>query len=639
MLQSPLPIFDDEIIPNWQEWVAISATRNWMSEDPLLDWLDVYGKDHGFTKDSEEPDFIEEADFTEFIKRKGVQFEARVIELLDAKIQKAGFDPIVVLSRESHGPRTSAGYAETLRLMRLATPAIAQAVLWDPERGTYGACDLLVRSDILHHFCEDVVTYTEAAFPAPRIGLSDRHYVVVEIKFRSFKLDSQGEADNSAGQYKAQLALYNAALGEMQGCAPPKAFFLGRGWEKGSGKSQQKKGHCLDRLIPVTLPIQPQFRSQSIDWLAEAIQAVRWIRKVRYEGAGWQALPEPSNDWLRPNMKNHRDAPWTKAKAKIAEATGEPTKLWNVGLPTRNALVEARSSDWRAPDFRIDLALPSPGSTADRLNAMVEVNRRTEAPFHHPPQVDWETGHWQRPEPLEFFVDFETTSNLDDSFENLPEIGGQPLIFMIGCGHYEPTDEPGAQRWVFKVFYAEALTEAEEKRIVFDWYRHMEAVRARIPGAPARPKVFHWSPAETRSYSIGNDSAFERHLRPEGWPDPNWYDFLNNVVKQRGTSNAFYVKDAWGFGLKAIGKALFKHGHVQTEWKDGPADGLAAMGGSWACYEKARELKMPVLNVVFEDRRGHSRLFYQEVVDYNEVDCRVMAECIGFLRSLVPRPG
>jgi hypothetical protein len=279
------------------------------------------------------------------------------------------------------------------------------------------------------------------------------------------------------------------------------------------------------------------------------------------------------------------------------------------------------------------------------LMQMLLINRNSNGPLHHPPVIDWVREEWAEPETLEFFVDFETTSNLDDDFSSLPKAGGQPLIFMIGCGHWEPMADnlgdhrewmldPTKRRWVFQVFYTESLTEAEEKRIIFEWYRYMEEVRARTPGAPDRPKVFHWSPAETRTYSMGSDSAFVRHLQPAGWPDPNWYDFLGNVVKQKGTSNAFYIKGTWGFGLKAIGKGLHKHGCIQTLWADGPADGLAAMGGSWACYRFAQRLGIPVTDVVFKDVAGNPHHLFREVIDYNEIDCRVMAESIMYIRSL-----
>jgi len=634
-----------KIEPDWLTWVSATKTRNWVEEDPLLDWLDLYGSANGFTKDTEQTTFIVEADFSEFVKRKGQEFEARVCELIDVRLKQAGVEPIVRVAKDGLDAKSRERWLETVAKMENGSPVIAQGVLWDWERGTYGVPDLLVRSDLLHHLCDEDLDYTEAREGAPTLGLSGSHYVVVDIKFRTFHLASNWEADNSASHYKVQLALYNAALGVLQGYTPPKAFFIGRGWEKGTGGNSNKSTSCLSRLIPVSLPEQAQHRRPSINWLDMAMEAVQWVQMVRQEGQSWQVLPTPSNRWLYPNMKNGKDAPWHGAKKNISEAIGEPTQIWNLGIEARNALIEVQAADWRDPAFRLDIAVSGQGATAERLREMLRINRSTEGPLYHPQSVEWAREEWAVPEPLEFFVDFETTSNLDDDFSSLPNAGGQPLIFMIGCGHWEPkAEDPGddgqwmlhanRRRWVFRVFYTESLTEAEEKRIIFEWCQYMEEVRERTPGAPERPKVFHWSPAETSTYSMGASSAFVRHLHPAGWPDPNWYDFLGNVVKQKGTSNAFYVKGTWGFGLKAVGKGLHRHGFIETLWMDGPADGLAAMGGSWACYRVARESGMPITDVVFEDVAGNAHHLFREVIDYNEIDCRVMAESIMFIRSL-----
>jgi hypothetical protein len=41
------------------------------------------------------------------------------------------------------------------------------------------------------------------------------------------------------------------------------------------------------------------------------------------------------------------------------------------------------------------------------------------------------------------------------------------------------------------------------------------------------------------------------------------------------------VTGAFGFGLKAIARAMAAQGLIETTWEDGPADGLGAMVGAW----------------------------------------------------------
>jgi hypothetical protein len=39
---------------DWDDWVSASSTRNHVLDQPLLDWLECHGEEHGFTKDGAE---------------------------------------------------------------------------------------------------------------------------------------------------------------------------------------------------------------------------------------------------------------------------------------------------------------------------------------------------------------------------------------------------------------------------------------------------------------------------------------------------------------------------------------------------------------------------------------------------------
>jgi hypothetical protein len=218
---------------------------------------------------------------------------------------------------------------------------------------------------------------------------------------------------------------------------------------------------------------------------------------------------------------------------------------------------------------------------------------------------------WSQPAPLEFFVDFETVSNLDDDFALLPEMNGQPAIFMIGCGHIE------AGAWQFTCFTAAELSQAAERRAIDTWFAHMAEVTARLaPGT--RPTAFHWSAAEVSALETAFNSARMRH--PDNtWPEPNWFDLLSRVVRAEPVT----VRGAHGFGLKDVARAFHSLGLIETLWGDGPADGLGAMTGAWWCDRKARSLGIPMAKLDL----------MQEVAAYNEVDCRVMWEVLSYLRA------
>ena len=82
------------------------------------------------------------------------------------------------------------------------------------------------------------------------------------------------------------------------------------------------------------------------------------------------------------------------------------------------------------------------------------------------------------------------------------------------------------------------------------------------------------------------------------------------------------VRGAHDFGLKAVTKSMRALGLIETEWGDGPADGLGAMVGAWWCAGEAEQRGSSLIDVEL----------MREIRDYNEVDCKVMMEIVSHLR-------
>ncbi len=87
------------------------------------------------------------------------------------------------------------------------------------------------------------------------------------------------------------------------------------------------------------------------------------------------------------------------------------------------------------------------------------------------------------------------------------------------------------------------------------------------------------------------------------------------------------MRGPMGFGLKTVARSLKAHGLIETEWPDGVTDGLGAMVAAWWCADAARMQAVCLSNVGL----------MAEVSAYNEVDCRVMMEAVGYLRERVAR--
>jgi len=588
-----LPDSDDA----WHDWVSATRTRNFLEDDPLLDWLALYGADHGFTPDDQLPGYDVRTDMRDFIFGKGIAFEAAVVALIREQL------PTV---RIADGPQDSRDLSKaqaTNDAMREGVPVIEQAVLMDPRLRTYGVADLLVRSDRLNDLVPDTLTDGEATIPSPALN-TPWHYRVVDIKFRTLKLLRDGGCAPDAAHYMAQVWIYNEALARILGMTPAASFLLGRSWEQGKNN---RGDSCFERLARVDH--DRQITDDRGPLSTATLAAVEWVRRLRREGAGWSPLPTPSVPELYPHARHAQDQPWHAAKAQISAELQELTLLPGMNPQLRRHAHAQHILRWDDP--RASGAALGVTRGPEKTDAVLLINRDSPELLVAPERIEQADPAWRSPAPAEFYVDFETVSNLADDFSRLPQIGGQPLIFQIGCGWLED----GA--WRFEQWTTKRLTEPDEAAIIDAWLAFMQARLTARGLSWTDARVYHWSAAEASFLVNAYNSARERH--PErSWPDPPWFDLLTLLVRPEPVT----VTGAFGFGLKAIASGMHGAGLIETTWTDGPTDGLGAMIGAWWCDTEAERtgVTLPEIELMVETGR------------YNEVDCRSMAEVLAWLR-------
>ncbi len=325
----------------WDTWVSAGKTRNYLTDDPLLDWLGLFGEKNGFEKDTEYEGYDENLEFLPLLFRKGREFEDKVVAYLE---DMHGASNFVLLGDSYKHSWNEAKAEETFDLMKQGVPFILQAVLWNPQNRTFGMPDLLVRSDWLNKITEDnSITESDETEPSPVLG-GDWHYRVVDIKFSTLRFNAANEylldSHGSQKAYKAQLAIYNRALGRLQEFEPPQAYLLGRKWIYKKGKEEFKAEHSMERLAPVN------FSGQDEKFYGKAEEAVEWFRMVRDKGSEWHVYPEPSVPKLFPNAKNNNCYPWDRAKSEIVEQLKDVTQLWQVGVKERKQAHELGITTW-----------------------------------------------------------------------------------------------------------------------------------------------------------------------------------------------------------------------------------------------------------------------------------------------------
>jgi predicted RecB family nuclease len=539
----------------WLEWVSASKGRNFVLGEPLLDWLDLYGSDKGFVPDNELPGYDERFDFGSRIMNQGNAFEAAALRWLEER-----FD-MVSVSTGWRDTRDRAAAERTFQAMMEGREIISQAVLWNPQTRTYGAPDLLVRSDVLNRLVPGTLSEEGTVIAAPALDGAGYHYRVVDIKISTLHLSADGHAKaGDHGPFLTQLWIYNDALGRLQGFTPPSAYLLGRSTILGGVRSTS----ALDRLGRVD---RDHVLKGGVTLAAHAAQACAWIRRVRSEGRNWDVLPEPSVPELTPHPKNDESSSWGGAKGQIISELG--------------------------------LRDPKPVTS----------------PLVLPTRVHANEGLWRRPVPAEFYVDFETTLDLYDDFAAFPEKGAAPLIYMTGCGWLEDPLDPAT--WQFRCFVADRLTEEDEARMLDAWIAFMRETCEERGTTLKDARLFHWHWAEPSFLETAYNSSVVRHGQHD-WASLPWVDLLHALFK----AEPILVGGTSGYGLKEIARALHAEGIIDTLWSDGVGGGMEAMAGAWWADAEAAKTG------------GSMRDFdvMEAIERYNEIDCRVMAEILAWLR-------
>jgi len=579
---------------DWVTWVSATDTLNFCADDPLLDWLDLYGEAAGLVRDDQDSRYDPRTDFVAFRLRKAREFEGVVMAYLHERFS------VVPIANEPRDARNRDAVRRTWAALGEGAEIVAQAVLWNAESQTYGVPDLLVRSDVLSRLVPGAISPEDAAVVAPHLPGARWHYRVVDIKCTTLRLLKDGRAGSQHHEQKVQLWIYNRALGRIQGLTPPSGYLLGRKWNNGKERGRS----ALERLARVDQD------EKGLDDLARA--ACTWVRRVRTEGGGWQVLPEPSHEDLRPTMRrgHGEDYPWHQAKERIGVAIDDLMMVPRVSRSLRADALARGISRWTDPTCTAAALRIVGAKNPMVVDAVLQANRSEGDPVL-PARVTANEALWRVPALAEFYLDFETVNDLDDDCSRFPEAGGQTLIFMIGCGHLS---ESG---WQFRVFTVDRIAEPEEARIIGGWLDHMRKVCAARGTTLDTARLFHWSPAEESTLTEAYNSAAARHGFPP-WDDLPWVDLLSRVVKEEPVS----VRGAFGFGLKAVAKALRRHGLIETEWTDGPTDGLGAMVGAWWCDHEAARKGVPMTDLDL----------MRDIERYNEVDCKVMSDVLAFFR-------
>lgn len=560
-----------------RSWISPSHLRNYLLKDGLSDWLSLSHRG---------PPRI--SPWTQFLMKKGIDFEQSIIKELQRTF------PFVQVSYSKEDIQSYNKFEETLNLLQNGVPLIYQGVLHDQKDRVFGSPDLIIRSDWLNRIVPETLSLEEEKLPS--LFSPKFHYRIVEIKFITLHLRSNGINLLNSGNlkyYKSQVIFYNQILGNLQNYTPPECYILGRGYTYTKNGISYGESSAFKKLGVVNV------MGLDEDYQGKIEKAKDWIKRLRKNGKKWKIFPVPSVPELYPNMASTNDT-YREEKLSIAQELADITLIWQCGVKNREKAFENGVTRWDDKRCSASLLGHKGKIIAPIVDLILKFNRGEIEPRELviPKKIINNLHNWQTQSKVELYLDIETMSNIFDSFDFIPHIGGISLITLIGV--YVIDD----RKRYYRYFHLSDLTiQAEEEMMIkfSTWFQQFD-----------NPLIFHWGTCDSSRIEL-NLLRYNLSL-----PAFSWVNML-----QIFRSEPILVKGVFSFSLKEIAKGMTRHGLIEVAWPEECQSGFSEMILTWNLYQKNKELNIPIT---------HSPHF-ESILAYNRVDCQAIAEIVKYLRS------
>ena len=569
---------------NVKQKIHATDLKNYMQKDPIVDLLKKSNNiciPKGGADNSN--------GFTTFIMNKGCEFEEKLVKYInDYKCKVI-----------SVGSYCEENITKTINLMRQGVPIIHSAPLKNNFNNTGGTADLLVRSDYLHKIINECpLSANEQKIKSPKLGFHF-HYVVIDIKFTTIPLRSDGRHILNSGMfpsYKAQTLIYNDALSHIQGYKSRYTYILGRRWKYNNRYGNFFSLECLDKLGVIDYQ---GVDKNYINRTKEAVKLIKIINETKIKDI--KGSPPLG---VYPNMCIDAGI-WNKEKQIIADNIGDITTLWFCGPKNRDIALKNGITSWRNKRCN-SKTVGIKGVRAKTLNAIIKINHQNKIKIM--PKKIKNTLIRKYDTISEIYVDFETLSDIFSPFTELPKQEKTDMIFMIGVGW----DSNGV--WNYKNFTCNKSTLDEEFRIMNDFTTFMKDNKVKTK--------FFWN-ADKRFWDTAERRQFDR-LSAEDSKDiisDEWKLHLNNWIDlcEMFQKEPIVIKDCFNFGLKNIANSMYKHKLISTKIESECSNGLMASINAWKEYQTNPD---PINSGVMKD-----------IKKYNEFDCKVMWDILRYLRK------
>ena len=379
---------------------------------------------------------------------------------------------------------------------------------------------------------------------------------------------------------------------------------------------------CIDKYQRLGFLVGKEYRENNIslykkntigvftfdDYMVSTMNdCIQWLDKLRTHYNNWIILPKPSCNELYPNM-NYKDSIWNEEKKKVAEEIQEITLVWNISYHKRNLLLDKNIMKWSDPLLLRNIyPFEIKESHRHKIQSnLIEINKNKEIVIKPRRIKNQEFIKILNVPEKYMIVDIESIHQLherDSYFHDLNQVFGS-MICIIGSYIVDH------QRTYFKDFTIKYLSEQEEYKIIKHWIQYIIHNFKQIHPI----KVFHWGHAE-KIYFRNLQKKYPKLV----FPRFECIDLLIYFKKEPIT-----IQGTFGYGLKEIVNALYKHKLIDDIWID-DMNGLDAMAVIMNISEEAEYKNIPLKRF----------MQIKKIIYYNYMDCKVVYDILQLLKNMI----
>ena len=350
-------------------WVSGSQITNYLLNDPIIDWLNLYYSKYGLNDKmilrSHKIKKVYNNNINNNINNllsNGILFEDKIYNDL---LNKFGDDCVYITNTKNKV--NDDDYNKTLDHINKQTPIILQAYLKSDKLKLKGIIDILVRSDYINKLTKKPVLSNDEIYCNNKL-----YYLVIDIKWSHMTLCVDGKTIRNDGRFKAykgQLLIYNLILSEIQNYMPRYTFIMPKSWNIDKKDFETEGYSCYDRLGYI------DYLDRDSNYIEETIKGINWIRNVRNNGYYWSPL-YPHIKEMYCNASNTNDMEWNEIKKNIIDNTKDITKIWMITPNHRNKCIDKGIKRWDDKKLNIDIFEMNDGKRKNIIDQIIKINQQ-----------------------------------------------------------------------------------------------------------------------------------------------------------------------------------------------------------------------------------------------------------------------